>query len=169
MKLRIRQTYFKLGEEFNITDEANRPLFYARGKFFSIRGELAFSNANGQLIYRLVGRFMHIFSWFDILDERENVIGAIDERMHMPFMRRGIILMNGEKKIKIKCGPVHLKALMKDENGKWDKKNPVCRAKKKIMRIADTYELEFDQTRIDPAMAALVGIWYDRVKHGKQH
>ena len=75
----------------------------------------------------------------------------------------------GDTEIKIKGGPIHMKAIIKDREGKWDKKHPIVKSTKKLFRIRDIYVAEINEHMIDPAIGALVAIWYDKIRYGHKH
>lgn len=168
MKLVIRQKYFAIGNKFAITNENDVPVFYAREQIMRLRANMDIMNLNEVLLAHMEAKFAHIFSYFEISNAAGDVLGNIDERMHMPFFRRAVMTFMG-KKYKIKAGPVHMKVIARGEDDKWDRKNPVCRSTKRLMRIADTYTLEVDQRRIDPVIGAMIALWYDKIKHNRSH
>ena len=168
MELVIRQKYFTVGNKFAIENERGVPVFFAMEKLFKLRANMDIFDVHDVLLAHMEAKFMHFFSYFEISYATGRVVGALDEKMHMPFMRRAK-LTYGNKACKIKAGPIHMKVIAKDERGKWDKKHPVCKSTKKLFRVADTYIVEVDEKRIDPIIGAMIALWYDKIKHNSSH
>ena len=168
MELVIRQKYFTIGNKFAIENERGEPVFYAIEKIFKIRANTDIMDVHDVLLAHMEAKFMHFFSYFEISDASGKVVGALDEKMHMPFMRRAKLTYEG-RVCKIKAGPIHMKVIARDAKGKWDKKHPVCKSTKKMFRVADTYRVEVDERRIDPIIRAMVALWYDKIKHNASH
>ena len=166
MLLKVRQEYFTFGNSFTVRDESDRLLYYAAQRSISTTDLL--DGTTSARIYSMQIKLMHFFSYYVLGDALGNEIGYIDERFHMPGFRRAKMAI-GDRQIKIKAGPLHMKAFEKGENGKWDKKNSLVYSTKRVSHIADTYEVIVDDNRIDLRIAALVAVWYDKVRHGKKH
>lgn len=168
MILEIKQKYWSIADKFALTDANGRPLFYAQNKVLKLRGNLDLYNIGGALVYHMEAKFMHMFSYFDVFNASGARVGFIDEKIHWPSFRRAEMKVGGVT-IKIKGGPIHMKALVKGADGKWQKDKPAVYSSKKVFHIADTYVVQIDERLIDPALGALVALWYDRIRHGKQH
>ncbi len=168
MELVIRQKYFTIGNRFAIENGNGAPVFYASEKLFKWRANMDIFDLSGALLAHMEAKFMHFFSYFEISDATGRVVGALDEKFHMPFMRRAKLTYE-DNVCKIKAGPIHMKTFAKDESGKWDKKHPVCTSTKKLSHVADTYVVEVDERRIDPIIGAMVALWYDKIKHNSSH
>ncbi len=167
MHLVIKQKYITIGDKFSISDENGQTVFYAREKLFKLLANMDIMDLNEAVLCHMQAKFFHFFSYFEIHDAQGQIVGNIDERMHMPFMRRAKMTY-GDRVYKIKGGPFKMKTIEKVD-GKWDKKHPVCHAKKHVFKIADTYDVEIDEKRIDPLIGAMIALWYDKVRHGRQH
>lgn len=168
MQLVIRQKYFTIGNKFAIENGYGAPVFYAVEQLFKMRANMDIMDVSGVLLAHMESKFMHFFRYFEISDATGKVLGALDEKMHMPFMRRAT-LKYADREFKIKAGPIHMKTFAKDERGKWDKKHPVCSSTKKLSHVADTYIVDVDENRIGPIIGAMVALWYDRTKHNASH
>lgn len=167
MQLKIKQKYFTIGNRFQISDGKDRPLFYAEEELLRLRKNINLFDLNGNLLYHLEARFGHIFSYFAILKNGVD-IGAIDEIIHFPFIKRARLSCDGAY-VFIRSGPLRLKAYEANEKWKFDRKSPIAVSNKKLMKISDTYTLEFDEKRISVPLAALIGLWYDMHHNGTQH
>ena len=54
-----------------------------------------------------------------------------------------------------------MKAYLLNEQGK----TLAVKARKKILAIRNTYIIDIDESKINPAYGVLVGVWYDLVCH----
>lgn len=168
MYLKITQKYWTIGDKFTLKDEFDRDIFYAREQLFKLLSHIDLFDTNDAVIYHMEARFTFVLSRFVIMDPMHNEIGFIKEKVHWPGFRRAMMRV-GDTDIKIKGGPIHMKAMIRGENGKWNKKEPVVKSSKKLFRIRDIYAAEIDERMIDPAIGALVAIWYDKIRYGHKH
>ncbi len=168
MYLKITQKYWSIGDKFALTDENDRQVFFAQEKVFKLLSNFDLYNLSGALLYHMEAKLKFLLSYFVIMDSAGNEIGYIREKAHWPGYRRAMMKV-GNTDIKIKGGPIHMKAMIKDANGKWDKKHPIVKSTKKMFRVRDIYVAEIDEKMIDPAVGALVAIWYDKIRYGNKH
>lgn len=168
MRIIIRQKYFTVGNKFKITDENDAPVFFAVRQFDRVMTNVVLFDKNDVALLRVQSELKKFFtSYFEVNDMNGNKLFVIDEKL--PFFRFKRAKTVGNIDVRIKCGPIHMKAFLSDGNGGYDKKSPVVRARKKLFSIADTYVVDIDETRINPAFGAVIGVWYDLVEHGNQH
>ncbi len=168
MRIIIKQKYFAVGSKFKITDENDAPVFFAVRQFDRIMTNVVLFDTQDVALVRIQAELKKFFtSYFEVNDMNGCKIFAIDEKL--PFFRFKRAKTVGDVDVKIKCGPIHMKAFLSDGNGSYDKKNPVVRARKKIFSIADTYVVDIDESRLHPVYGAVIGLWYDLIEHGSQH
>lgn len=168
MRIIIKQKYFAIGNKFQICDDNDNVVFLAMRSWDSIRNNIELFTAQDSFVLRMQAKVRNMFStYFDVSDAFGQKVFSISESIPIFGLRRAKTLGNID--IKIKCGPVHLKAYMRGENGKYDKKNPIVKAQKKVLKIADTYVVDVDDTRISKEYGTAIGIWYDLVAHNKSH
>lgn len=168
MYLKITQKYWTIGDKFALQDEYDRSIFFAQEQLFKLLSKIDLFNTGGMLLYHMEARLTFALSHFVIMDPSLREIGYIKEKLHWPGFRKARMQV-GNTEIKIKGGPIHMKAMIKDKNGKWDKKHPIVKSTKKMFRIRDIYSAEIDERMIDPAIGALVAIWYDKIRYGHKH
>lgn len=168
MNIKIRQQYMSVGNEYKVFDADGKMIAYADADIIKSRDRLRLYSAGGNLLYKLKApQKMHFYSYLHMFDTSDAEIGFFQEKAHMPYFRRAYIRI-GDQEIKFKCGPIHMKAFLK-KNGKWDKKRPIVKGKKKIGRIADTYTAQIDEKKIKLATGVVVAIYYDLLRHNFQH
>ena len=168
MFLKIRQKYWTLKDKFALTDENGYNVFWASSQLLKLRSNLDLYNLDGMLLYHMEARFNHMFSYYVINNSAGQQIGYIDELIHWPGFRRAKMKL-GDITLKIKGGPIHMKTMLKNEKGKWDKKNPAVYSAKKLFVISDVYKVEINERLIDPSIGAIVALWYDKVRYGHKH
>ena len=168
MYLKITQKYWTIGDKFALKDENDCDVFYAKEQLFKLLSKFDLYDLHETVLYHMEAKLKFFLSYFVITSGTGFEIGFIKEKVHWPGFRRASMKV-GDIDIKIKGGPIHMKAMKKDANGKWDKKHPVVKSTKKLFRIRDIYAAEIDERMIDPAVGALVAIWYDKVRYGHKH
>ena len=163
MRIIIKQKYFTVGNKFKITDENGNPVFFAVRQFDRFMSNVVLFDKNDVALLRVQAEFKKLIaSYFEVNDMNGRKIFAIDEKMPFFCFKRAKTV--GDVDVKIKCGPIHMKAYISNSNGSYDKK-PVVRARKKLLSISDTYVVDIDETRIDAVYGAVIGVWYDLVAH----
>ena len=168
MYLQIKQKYWTIGDKFALTDENGNSVFFAQEQIFKLLSKFDLYAPSGMLLYHMEAKLKFFLSFFVISDSTGNEVGCIKEKMHWPGFRRANMQV-GDIDIKIKGGPIHMKAIVKGENGKWDKKHPIVKSTKRMFAIRDIYSAEIDESKIAPAIGALVAIWYDKIRYGHKH
>jgi len=171
-QLVIRQKFFTIYDKFAIKDENDNIMFYAKNEIVRLWANLALYDQSGlKILYTLRAKFFVLFSKVRILlgpYDAENDIGMIQERFAFPFCRARV--KSDMPNIYVKCGPIHLKAYVVGDDWKKAKDaQPVISITKRLLKIADTYVINYDETKIPPALAALVGLWYDMQNHSEEH
>lgn len=163
MRIIIKQKYFTVGNKFKITDESGNAVFFAVRQFDRFMSNVVLFDKNDVALLRVQAEFKKLIaSYFEVNDMNGRKIFAIDEKMPFFCFKRAKTV--GDVDVKIKCGPIHMKAYISNGNGSYDKK-PVVRARKKLLSISDTYVVDIDETRIDASYGAVIGVWYDLVAH----
>jgi uncharacterized protein YxjI len=165
-QLIINQQLFALGNKFQITDGDNQPVFAAREEFMTFTQQCDLYTLAGQLIYHIQRRYFRIFGRYDLNDgNKENVLGMLRGRIHWPFVRR-FRLTTEEGNFYVKTAWMHVRAFTVDENFKINDKEPVLKIVKKV-RIRDVYKIDYDETKMSPKIAAVIGLCFDMLYHSK--
>lgn len=168
MRIIIKQKYFTVGDKFQICDENGNVVFLATRKFDSIMNNIELFTAQDSFVLRMQAKLRKMFStYFDVSDAFGQKVFSISESIPFFWFRHAKTIGNID--VKIKCGPIHLKAYVRGADGKYDKKNPVVKARKRLLKIADTYVVDVDETRISKEYGTAIGIWYDMVAHNNAH
>lgn len=134
---------------------------FAERQWDRFMGNVVLFDKDGAPVARMQSEFKKVFtSWFSISDSRGNEVCCINEKLPFLCFRRAES-SHGNLKVKIKAGPFHMKAYLLNEQGK----TLAVKARKKILAIRDTYIIDIDESKINPAYGVLVGVWYDLVCH----
>jgi len=169
-KLIIKQKFFSFHDRFQIQNEDGSVAFFAQNQLIRLWNNMAIMDPYGNTLYTLKSKFFFIFSKYKILKgnyDIGNEVGLIKERFGFFFRRARVI--TDMPNVWIKSGPIHLKAYLADKDWQIDKSAPVVLVTKKLLKIADTYTIEYDETKIPASLAAIIGLWYDMLTHSEQH
>ncbi|MEG2274534.1 MAG: hypothetical protein RSC44_04295 [Clostridia bacterium] len=165
MQLTITQQYMTVGAKFDIAEANNIPCFHAEEKLIALKQQIDLFSLSGELIYHIQKRYTNVFSRYDI-SRGEQFIGKFAGRFHFPGTRR-IRLTTDKGNFYIYADWFRVKVFAVNE--KWKReKEAVCRIKKNVLKVADTYYVDFEETKIAPAVAASVGLWLEMTFHGRK-
>ncbi len=171
MFLQISQKYFSIGDKFRIVDENDQPKFLAQERLFRLRRNAHLFSLNNMEICRMEARIFRILPYYDLLTG-DNIVGFIKRRFELiPFVNVWYMEYNGAH-YALRSAGYHCKICPAEVVGKkfkHNRKEPIATVGKKVMKVRDTYVVEFDEKILDPAIAALVGLWMDTTYHKKQH
>ncbi len=170
MRVIIKQKYFTFNAKYQIKDTDDNVILLAERQFDRFLGNVLFFKPEGENVARLQFEMRKVFtSSCDFTDARGNLIFNIDQKL--PFWKFcKAYTINGARDIKIKTGPFRMKAMLMGEDGKYDKKNPVVKVRKKLLSIfGDTYVIDIADDRISSVEGMALAMWYELVIHGKTH
>ena len=168
MQLKISQRFFSIGDKFNIVDQNDQPAFLAREALFRFRSNCTLYYLDGRELYTLEYKFLSPFGGC-FIRTFDSDVGMMDGRFHKPFVQKWRFELEGKKYI-LRSGGYKCKIFEADANWKYvDKSNPIAIIKKKVLKLADTYIVEFDEATLPRHMAALMGLWMDSRFHKDQH
>jgi len=171
-QIKIQQKFFSFHEQFAIYDENDQAVFQARNQIVRLWNNITLFDQMGNLpLYTLRMKLSFIFAKYKVLAgdyESPNQVGMIKEGFGF-FFTRAKVEVDNLPKIALVSGPIHLKGYLLDENGKKIKDQIVIKSTKKLLKIRDTYIIDYDETKVPSTLAALVGVWYDMVNHSGEH
>lgn len=172
MILQLQQKYFTIGgDKFNITDQNGAPVFQAREFFFRLRGNAHLYDLQGREICFMEAKLLSIFGQYNLFTDEVSraPIGVFKGRFYpVPFVKKWRLDYLGNRFI-VKCGPVNCKVFPADEEWKFDKEKQVGHIRKRLLKIRDTYEMNFDENILPPHIAAAITLWFDTAFHNNQH
>lgn len=169
MYLKISQKYFSIGDKFNLVDENDNARFLASEKIFTLRKNAHLYSLDGMEICRFQSRILRVLPYYDLF-QGETVIGFIKRRFEMiPFVNVWNMEFNG-KQYALRSAGYNCKICPAEgKKFKHDRKNPIATVSKKLIKIKDTYVVDFDPNVLDPTVAAVIGLWMDAAYHKDQH
>ncbi len=169
MRIIIKQKYFSLNNKYQIKDTDGNVILLAERQWDRMMSNVLLFKPEGESVARVQFELRKLLtSSCDLLDARGNLIFNVDQKL--PFWKFcKAYTINGARDIKIKTGPIHMKAMMMGEDGKYDKKSPVVKVRKKILAIGDTYVVDIAEDRITSVEAMAIALWYEIVIHGNKH
>ncbi len=157
---KIRQKYFALNDKFEITDASGNPRYYCRSRLISIPKKFWLENANEKPLY-FVRR--SVFNWpgfpkFKVY-KGDSKKGGLVAKVKVKFKFFG-------RKLKVTSedlGNYVIKGynwIFKVEN---EDKEEVAKIQKRILKIADTYDI--DVYNMKDSFAVVIGVILDYLYH----
>ena len=168
MFLKTTQKYFSMRNKFSIVDQ-NDTQFYFAQSYFKIRQNCSLYTLEGALVYELECKILSLFGKYFIKDIRGDVIGMFSGKFHKPFIQKWRLEI-GDKKYILRTGGFNCKVFSATDNWKYNSKTDLVGViHKRLARIRDTYEFDFDETRLPLDLATLCMLWMDCRFHGEHH
>lgn len=168
MFLKTIQKYLAIKNKFSIVNESNTEVFFAES-FFKFRQNCSLFGLDGSLIYSLEAKLFSIFGKYFLIDASGNQEGILSGHFHKPFIQKWTLEL-GEKRYVLRSGGYHTKIFQANDKWKYNKKSDkVGVITKRISKIRDTYEIEFDENRLSVLMASICTIWMDCRFHSTHH
>ena len=153
MILQLQQKYFTIGgDKFNITDQNGNPVYQAKEIFFRVRGNAHLYDLQGREICYMEAKLWSWFGQYNIMTDEnsKNLLGVFKGTFYpVPFVKRWRLDYIG-KKFVVKCGPYNCKVFPSDDNWKYDKKHMAGHIHKRLLKIRDTYKMDFDESALPP-------------------
>ena len=172
MILQLQQKYFTIGgDKFNITDQNGNPVYQAKEIFFRVRGNAHLYDLQGREICYMEAKLWSWFGQYNIMTDEnsKNLLGVFKGTFYpVPFVKRWRLDYMG-KKFVVKCGPYNCKVFEADNEWHYDKKVMTGHIRKRLMKIRDTYSMDFDENVLPPQIAAIITLWFDTAFHNNQH
>lgn len=168
MQLKTTQKYFSIMDKFSIVDSNDRQLFFAQSHF-KFRQNCTLYNLDGSMILELECKIISVFGKYFIKNIMGEVVGTMTGVIHKPFIQKWKLEVYGQRYI-LRSGGLHCKVFEADEKWKYkDKSNCIAKITKRIAKIRDTYEIDFDDSRMSVQIASICMIWMDCRFHAEHH
>ncbi len=165
MQLTLNQKLFSLTGKTSVVDGAGTQVYFTKGKIFSFFPTYYVYDLNENLVIALKRRYFHPLGKFTIHDAADERIGVMKGRLHWPLTRR-FRMSTPYGNYYVVEGKWNSKAYLCNEGSwKFDKKNPVLRMHKNFFHIRDRFFVDFDETRMHPIVATLIGLCNDMIFH----
>src|SRR5919199_6877571 len=94
MRYVIRERFFRLGEDSDITDEQGRPVYHVDGKVLSLRNTLSMQDRTGTEVARIERQLLAFRPTYHITRQGEEV-AEVRKQLFSPFVDRFTIDLPG--------------------------------------------------------------------------
>ena len=101
MRYVIRERFFRLGEDSDITDESGRPVLHVDGKVLSLRNELVLRDPDGNEVGRVYRKLLSFRPTYEISVRGEEV-AEVRKRFFTPFGDRFTIDIPGPEDLEMR-------------------------------------------------------------------
>jgi uncharacterized protein YxjI len=147
-RYKMRQKMVAIGDDFNIENEAGERAFYVDGKALRVRETLVFKDLQGNELYTIKEKLLHIKDTMDIY-RGDEVAATVKKALITPIRERW--------SIKIRNGPdLEVKGNILDhEYAIEEGRTQVAQVSKKWFRVRDTYGVEVAPGQDDALMLAI--------------
>ena len=168
MKLTIDQKFISIGNKTAVVDETGKQWFRCQGKLFRFNPNFCIYDLYEQPIFYIKKRYFRLLGRFDLYrGDRQSKFGTMKGRLHAPLTRRFRMDTDMGKYYVIE-GKWNSSAYAVTGAGwKFDKKHPELKMHKKFFHIRDRFFVDFDETKMDPAIATIIGLVNDMIFHNK--
>jgi len=147
-RYKMRQKMVSIGDDFFIENEAGERAFYVDGKALRVRETLVFKDMQGNDLYTIKEKLLHIKDTMDIY-RGDDVAATVKKAIISPIRDRW--------SVKIRDGPdLEVKGNILDHEYSIEEgRNSVARVSKKWFRVRDTYGVEVAPDQDDALMLAV--------------
>jgi len=153
----MKQRLFALGEDFDIKDEHNRPVFHVNGKALRVRDTLLFEDLSGHEVYRIQEKVARLRDTMNIYRGNQ-VAAAIHKAAITPVRERFDINVPGQ-------GDYTAQGNILDHEYRIEKGGrPSAEVSMRWFRVRDTYGVEV-QPGEDPLLMLAVTVGIDMLAH----
>lgn len=135
MRYVIRERFFRLGEDSDVTDEAGRPVLHIDGKVLTLRDTLVLQDAEGREVARVHRRLLALRPTYEItVGSRE--LAEVRQHFFTPFGDRFTIDVPGPDDLELRGN------LLDHEFTIWRGDRTVATVSKRWLALRDTYGVE---------------------------
>jgi len=147
-RYKMRQKMVSIGDDFFIENEAGERAFYVDGKALRVRETLVFKDMQGNDLYTIKEKLLHIKDTMDIY-RGDDVAATVKKAIISPIRDRW--------SVKIRDGPdLEVKGNILDHEYSIEEgRTSVARVSKKWFRVRDTYGVEVAPDQDDALMLAV--------------
>ncbi len=145
---KMRQKMVSIGDDFFIENEAGERAFYVDGKALRVRETLVFKDMQGNDLYTIKEKLLHIKDTMDIY-RGDEVAATVKKAIISPIRDRW--------SVKIRDGPdLEVKGNILDHEYRIEEgRTKVAEVSKKWFRVRDTYGVEVAPDQDDALMLAI--------------
>jgi uncharacterized protein YxjI len=135
MRYVIRERFFRLGEDSDITDEAGRPVLHVDGKVLTLRDTLVLRDPAGQEVARVRRRLLALRPTYEITAGGRE-LAEMRKHLFTPFVDRFTIDVPGPDDLELRG------SLLDHEFTIRRGGRPVATVSKRWFALTDTYGVE---------------------------
>jgi uncharacterized protein YxjI len=145
----IREKFFDLGDDFDITDDSGRTVFHVDGKVLTLRDRLVIEDATGQEVASVHRQMISLRRTYTITIGGEKA-GEVRKKLFTPFRDRYVIDIPGPHDLLMR-GDLFDHEYSVEQDGR-----EVASVSKKWFRVRDTYAVRVAEGADDLLILAAV-------------
>jgi uncharacterized protein YxjI len=149
MRYVIREKFFRLGEDSDITDEAGRRVFHVDGKVFTLHHTLVVEDMTGQEVARVRKQLIALRPTYDIT-VRGQEAAEVRKKLFSPFVDRFTIDIPGPDDLHV-TGSLFDHEYIIQQNGQT-----IATVSKHWISLTDTYGVDIASGQDDLVILASV-------------
>lgn len=155
----LKQKYFAIRDGFYVKDESGRDCFYAKGRVFTLAKKLWLNDLNGREIFFIRQRLFRLFPRYDIVSG-DHIEATVKRTFPLIFGKRYKVKSQNHGTMVVR-GAVSFNFTVKRDGA------TVAKIHKKLLKIADTYNVDVNNPSESAFMVALALIIDAR--HHRKH
>ena len=149
MRYVIRERFFRLGEDSDVTDEAGRPVLHVDGKVLTLRDTLVLRDPAGAEVARVHRRLLALRPTYEVT-VRGQELAEMRKHFFTPFGDRFTIDVPGPDDLELRGN------LLDHEFTIRRRDRTVATVSKRWLALRDTYAVEIDEGEDDLLLLACV-------------
>ncbi len=149
MRYVIRERFFRLGEDSDVTDEAGRPVLHVDGKVLTLRDTLVLRDPAGEEVARVHRRLLALRPTYEITAKGKE-LAEVRKRFFTPFGDRFTIDVPGPDDLEMRGNLLDHEFTIR----RGDK--TVATISKRWLSLRDTYAVEIAEGEDDLLLLACV-------------
>jgi len=150
----MKQRLFALGEDFDIKDEHNHPVFHVNGKALRVRDTLKFRDAQGRELCQIQEKMLRIKDSMEISDPHGQTIAVVKKALINPLRDRFVVKIGNGPDLDVQGNILAHEYRIGD----------VATVSKKWFRVRDSYGVDISAGQNDILILA-VTVCLDQMSH----
>lgn len=160
MKYILSQKLFSIGDDFNILDEDKNKVFKVDGKIVSIRKKLYFEDCEGNIIFKIKKKLIHLKDTY-IIEKDGETFATIKKDL--------INIISDKFEVESPYGTIIVKGNFIDYNYNFKlDKTEIATVSKKLISIRDKYIIDVKDFK-DHTLILATAVVIDMISHNKDN